>query len=243
MSLVVGAFGPLPGRILGPSIKELSAEKRLTAESNVRGMLLQAVGGVVLVIGAVTAWRQLLVNRRQHGLDHRIAVTEAFSNAVQQLANAESAAIRLGGVYSLDRIAGDSPGERARIAEILAAFVRDRLTDDPPRDALAALEILTRRDWPGGVDLAGVRLAGARLAGAKLSEARLGGADLNAADLSGADLGAADLTGADLRKARLPGAVLHDAKLRDTRFSGATADAATRWPEGFDPVGHGVLIE
>jgi uncharacterized protein YjbI with pentapeptide repeats len=59
----------------------------------------------------------------------------------------------------------------------------------------------------------------------------------------GADLQGADLSGADLRRARLNGARLENANLDHAKLNGAIADANTEWPQGFDPVVAGVVIE
>ena len=74
--------------------------------------------------------------------------------------------------------------------------------------------------------------------GADLRRADLFGADLEGADLSGADLNEANLYEADLNGSDLGGALLSGANL-----IGATADKNTTWPEGFDPVAAGVIIE
>jgi hypothetical protein len=242
-TIVVGAFGPLPEHILGSAAHDLSTNDMIKAESDIRSSLLQAVGGVLLIVGALTAWRQMLIGRRQHLLSRRVAVTEAFTKAVEQLGNTGSAAIRLGGLYSLDRVAGDDPSERTRVAEIIAAFIRESTTDSAglSSDVLAALDILTRRKWPSGVDLADVKLPGVRLTVARLRNARLSRADLRGAALNEADLRSADLSNADLRNAHLSGADLRDARLAGTRLSGASADAMTQWPQGFNPLDHGVL--
>lgn len=80
-----------------------------------------------------------------------------------------------------------------------------------------------------------------------LTEADLRGADLRGANLFMAQLWAAsltgaDLTGADLRCAGLYGTNLTDAKLANVQLTGALYDLWTRWPEGFDPQGHGVAF-
>ncbi|SFD26436.1 pentapeptide repeat-containing protein [Streptomyces aidingensis] len=247
VATVVLAFGPLPGLLLDRTAgaAELEPGERISAESDLRGALLQAVGGLLLVAGAVTAWRQMLIGREQHTLSRRVAVTDAFARAVEQLADDKAVAPRLGGVYSLDRIAEDDPAERARVAEILAAFVREGAAGESaplPRDVAAALAVLTRQDWPDGADLAGARLADVRLRGARLVRARLDGADLRGADLTCAVLTGARLDGADLRRADLSGAVLRGADLRGALLSGGRADDATRWPEGFAPGEHGLVV-
>ncbi|MEV0645497.1 pentapeptide repeat-containing protein [Phytomonospora sp. NPDC050363] len=246
IGVTAGAFGPLPGWILGDrAASGLNPNEWATAEAGVRGALLQAVAGALLVLGGLTAWRQMLIARQSHHLSRRTAVTEAFSRAVEQLGTAgESTAVRLGGVYALDRIAEDDPRERGRIAEILAAFIREHgAAGQVPRDVSAAVTVLCGRDWPSGADLAGIGLAGRRLAGARLRSAALAGADLSGADLRRADLSGADLSGADLRRAQLARADLSGAELAGALLSGAVGDARTRWPEGFAPADHGVLPE
>ncbi|MEV5540575.1 pentapeptide repeat-containing protein [Saccharopolyspora shandongensis] len=243
--VVVAAFGPLPGYVLesSPAASALNGNDRVKAETDVRTALLQAVGGVLLVIGAVTAWRQMLASRGQQLVARRIAVTDAFSKAVEQLSNRESVALRLGGIYSLDRVADDDPAEQPRVAEILSAFVRDHARQQPlPQDVAAALTVLSWRNWPCEVDLVGTCIAGAHLPGARLERARLKGADLSRTNLTGAVLRSADLDGADLRNADLSGADLQAARLTGAKLSGAVTDRATRWPGDFAPEKHGVLL-
>ena len=242
--LVVAAFGSLPARLLGfsPAAARLSANEHILAEGAIRTALLQAVGGILLVFGAVTAWRQMLIARGQQRVGRRVAVTETFAKAVEQLAKDDALALRLGGVYAMDRIADDDPTERPRIAEILSAFVRDGApaSGELPRDVRAGLQVLTRRDWSVGVDLAGTRLTGTRLPAAQLANAVLIGTDLSDATLRGSVLRGADLNGADLRRADLCGADLRGATLTDARLSAALATASTRWPTGFVPAENGV---
>jgi hypothetical protein len=244
LAIVVAAFGALPGRLLGlsPASGRLSANEHILAEGAIRTALLQAVAGVLLVFGAVTAWRQMLIARGQQRVGRRVAVTEAFAKAVEQLAKDDALAMRLGGVYAMDRIADDDPTERPRIAEILSAFARDNApaNGDLPRDVQASLRVLTRRDWAVAVDLAETRLASAHLLGARLANAVLVGTDLSDATLRGAVLKNADLSRADLRRADLSGADLRTATLTGARLSAALADESTRWPDGFAPAEHGV---
>jgi hypothetical protein len=183
----------------------------------------------------------MLIARSQQLLGQRVAVTEAFTKAVEQLAD-DRVALRLGGIYSLDRVADDDPSEQSRIAEILATFVRGNLLveGEIPRDAMAALSVLTRREWPDGIDLVQLSLSGVRLPGAVLISANLAGIDLSESVLRGAKMCGADLNGADLRKADLSGCDLRDTNLSNVRLSAALADSTTRWPIGFTPAEHGV---
>src|SRR5262249_41540493 len=101
-----------------------------------------------------------------------------------------------------------------------------------------------RAHW-AGVDLRGVRMKDGDLTGADLSGSRWRGGNLelvafDAADLRGADLSGVTLiditaAGADLRGADFRGmSFVDDSGVQMLRLLGATYDASTRWPAGFD---------
>jgi hypothetical protein len=88
----------------------------LTVQNQVRTTLLQGLGGVALLLGAYFTWRQLRIAREGQ-------ITERFTRAIDQLGH-DHLDVRLGGIYALERIARDSPADRATIGEVLTAFVR-----------------------------------------------------------------------------------------------------------------------
>jgi hypothetical protein len=102
----------------------------LTVQNQVRTTLLQGLGGVALLLGAYFTWRQLRIAREGQ-------ITERFTRAIDQLGH-DHLDVRLGGIYALERIARDSPADRATIGEVLTAFVRSHapwppsLPDQPP---------------------------------------------------------------------------------------------------------------
>ena len=90
--------------------------------------------------------------------------------------------------------------------------------------------------------------AGESLEGADLRDANLCLADLHGAILFKANLKGADLLGANLRRAGLSEADLSGADLREANLSwanlrGAKYNTNTQWPEGFDPVAAGAVLE
>ena len=108
------------------------------------------------------------------------------------------------------------------------------------RDAVLDEAVLFR------ASLARAVLDGARMRSADLSEARaqhvsLVAAEASRADFDGADLSNARLDDADLRGANLRGADLRGASLLRTDLRGALYDRSTRWPEGFDLTGMGLV--
>src|SRR6266508_1184660 len=218
---------------LGATASSLSPADKAKAINDVRATLLQGIGGAVILLGAYFTYRQLQTGREQLQIAQQGQVTERFTRAVDQLGNAELD-IRLGGIYALERIANDSPADRAAIAEILTAFIRGhapwppRLPDQPATDVpinklpelqsraadvQVALTVLGRRqalpEPIGHLDLRGTDLRRANLV-----LARLPGVFLDGANLQGATLRHAHLQGAYLCNAHLQGADLSDAHLR-----------------------------
>ncbi len=95
--------------------------------------------------------------------------------------------------------------------------------------------------------LINARLQQAHMLGADLCQANLQGADLSAADLLQASLDEARLVQANLQEANLSGADLRGTDLRQANLfratlSGARYNRQTKWPEGFDPNQHGLIL-
>lgn len=139
------------------SIARLTSAELVKAVNDVRATLLQGIGGLVLLVGAIVSIRQLQGNRDAN-------VTDFFSRAIDQMGS-DDLNIRLGGIHALSRIARNSADDREAIAEILTTFLRNRcpwppessspysrdfpLSDLPPLrirapDAQAALSALGR---------------------------------------------------------------------------------------------------
>ncbi|MFI6230209.1 pentapeptide repeat-containing protein [Micromonospora echinospora] len=208
----------------------------------------QVVSVLVLAVGLYLTYRAnqetSSANREQHRLTAEGQITERFATAIEQLGEPgkDKIDVRLGGIYSLERIMRDSTVDQPTIVDVLSAFVRvhaptpttgrDRFDPKrvPPVDIQAALSVLGQRD--PAHDRAGQRLDlhGADLRGADLRAARLGGADLSAAFLTGARLHDADLENAKLTDAVLVGASLNGANLNLADLSGADLRTAQLGP-------------
>ena len=75
--------------------------------------------------------------------DQQRRITESFSRAIEQLAS-EEIEIRVGGIYTLERIAHDSLDDYWTVMETLTTFVRERAKWKEPSSPLA--EIMSRYD-------------------------------------------------------------------------------------------------
>jgi hypothetical protein len=205
---------------------------RVTAESGFRQTLAQIVGGAALLIGLYFTAQTLKVSREGQ-------ITDRFSKAIAQLGDT-SLAVRLGGIYALERITKDSETDHWAVMEVLTAFVReyshgrpktlwervflflvkDQSPEDgvelkPAADIQAVLTVIGRREKTyGDGEIQRLDLSNANLQGAILTEAQLQGAILWKAQLQGADLWKAQLQGAKLVSAQLQGAKLVGAQLQ-----------------------------
>ena len=194
-----------------------------------RRTLAQILAGGGLLVGLYLGWRR--VRAAEEG-----QITERFTKAIEQLGQEgdDNMAIRLGGIYALERIARDSEKDHGPIMEVLTAYVREkapRKNDDyepqaaderPPTDIQAILTVIGRRETTGkGRRNDRLNLSKTHLVGAELTEAKLDGAILSDADLSKAHLSDAYLSGAHLRGAHLRGTILIGTDLTGTILSGA----------------------
>lgn len=228
---------PGPGRPRGPDWRQT-----VTTLVGIFSVLLVALG----------LWVTNAQNRDQQQLAEQGQVTDRFGTAINQLGS-ENLDVRLGGVYSLERLMHDASGDEANILEVLCAYVRDHTGTaasaapettspgplHPATDVQAALTVLGRRPDPAShvnvdltwVDIRGADLTNAKLVHADLRDADLVGAYLRSADLSGAALRNADLARAYLRSADLAGAYLRfdnltGANLRSAVLTGANLTGA-----------------
>jgi hypothetical protein len=202
---------------------------------------LQALVAVAVLSGAVLAWHQLQhsadASREQLRVQREGQLTDRYTRAIEQLAN-DDPTVRIGGIYALDRIAGESAEDRANIVNVLAAYLRSTSpwppsdgrtgsVDVPLRvrrpDAQTALTVLCRwnssslspREWLTA-DLSETDLRHGNMSGGVLWHVRFTGANLTGANLCNADVRGADFT---------------DAVLDDADLSGATRDETTWWPK------------
>jgi uncharacterized protein YjbI with pentapeptide repeats/membrane protein implicated in regulation of membrane protease activity len=235
------------------STSGLTGSARLSELSRVRIALLVLVLGALAAAVATYLFRSFARERREESRERQL--TERFMRAVDQLGH-PALDVRLGGIYSLERLARESPENHVPIIEILAAYVREHAPWPPRARGLAG-------DGNGhpaaGASPAGGRGAEARprpstdveaavttigrrvvaqdtgapislvrtaLAGASLTGAHLERALLIGANLEGADLFKANLDAADLEGAILRNAGLLLASLNDTVLWAADAEGA-----------------
>jgi hypothetical protein len=222
--LVEYSVGRLPG--------SLSVNDRLQAENNIRATLIQALGGLLVLVGATIG---TIATLRQVAVSREGQITDRFTHAVDQLGQS-AVDVRVGGIFALERIAKNSLSDRDAIFDILSQFIRrttqpiddDNYTEDMFQvhsekalrmrqpDVQAALTVITRSplsDKPRFVTLDRLDIRGAMLPDANLSRISLVGVQLGGSWLRKADLQRASLSHSSLRKCVLVEANLSDCDL------------------------------
>ena len=211
------------------------------------------VGGIVAIVTAL--WRSIVAETQataatqQSQTGERVYLNERYRQAASMLGDNELP-VRLAGIFALERLAEDHPGEfRLEAIKLLIEFVRTppELKHPQPevRDGWLQLERpATRTDVQAAVTAIGemrrvdaiqnkrepvwLDFHDAQLCGVDLSYMPLRRVNLQHANLMFANLTSGDLTGAQLqwancRQAFLERADLSGAEMSDADFSGVRA--------------------
>jgi flagellar basal body-associated protein FliL len=108
---------------------------------------LLVVAGLGGLVALVVTYRRQLVAEEAHARQHRISAqdqeqaisrraTELYTQAVEQLTS-PLAAIRVGGMYALERLGEENEGYRQVVVDVLCAYLRTSIS--VTKDELAAL--------------------------------------------------------------------------------------------------------
>lgn len=220
--------------------------QRAQAANEFRRTIAQILGGLFILGGLYYTSRQLYTTQEGQ-------ITERFSRAIQQLGAVGSddtpiIEVRQGGIYSLERIAQESPRDYWPIIEILSAYIRGHAPNPHPnprpipqisvdvtdgtvtlkvvlpetklirQDVQSALTVIARRNSQFDDPNRSLNLSKTDLHGSDLRNARLRKVIFRFSNLRSADLTNADLTGAILNHVDLQKAQLQGAILRGARL-------------------------
>jgi uncharacterized protein YjbI with pentapeptide repeats len=250
LALVIVAFlwfvPQLQGEYFSPKVPD---QERPALVNEYRRTWAQIIGGFGLLLGLYFTWRRIEISQQELEATRDQQVTERFTRAIDQLgatdeANNKKLEIRLGGIYALERIAGDSlamddsPGrDYSTVMEVLTAYVRENTTQAPgpsegsseaaapSNEATAAADEGTKQPPPleprrPTADIQAILDVLSRTQ-ADVAEEHRTRLDLHEADLQGADLIRANLQGSSLRGAILQRAHFQRANLQEANLRGA----------------------
>jgi uncharacterized protein YjbI with pentapeptide repeats len=202
-------------------IDYLSTMPSAASASNAASQSSVIVAIIVAAIGAVATFTVGFLNfrtqRRQLALAVSSQMTDRFTKAIDQLGS-ENTAVRIGGIFALERIARDSLRDESAqytlqsIAYTLATFIRD----SQPRAGVQESTYVKRLK----VRAPDVQAAVTVLCRSPVCDNRVNASNDELLNLDRADL-RIDLSRTDLRRASLSGARLDGANLWGSRLEGA----------------------
>lgn len=198
------------------SISPASPKERIEAENSCRETLLKILGGFFVCITAYSTVQNIQNTRNKD-------IVERFEKAFSQLEDEKQIHIRLGGIYSLQRIAEDARegSWNSLILESLVNFVRGKRSILANSSQIAAVSSKPL----GKIPKIDTDIQAALTVIGKLNEFNH---DYNyVVDLSQTDLRYSNFNGASLRRANFNGAALDGAKFRSSKLCGATLCGAT----------------
>ncbi|MFN6298079.1 MAG: pentapeptide repeat-containing protein [Microcystis sp.] len=209
--------------------------------------IISALGLIATLSAGIGLFVNYLNSQAEIQLIQERLITERFSKAVEQIGSGKEEVV-IGGIYSLERIAKDSPKDQWTIMEVLTSYIRknspipsniQQLEPEERQKALeklpsvsipvqAALTVIGRRKVEN--DQAGDNLAETTYFNKTkildLSQTNLREANLILANLNGANLNGANLIGANLIGAYLNGAFLVQANLIGANLNRAILNGA-----------------
>jgi hypothetical protein len=224
------------------NLKGLTPDQLFDKENEARKTLAQIIGGILVLAGLYYTQDNIRITQevaeKSRDLAREGQITDRFTKAVEQLGRADepgkgsNLAIRLGGIYALERIANESNDDHWPIMELLTAYVRQHSLykgKDPKAgqdvfeadaDIQAIMTVIGRRNVKyeseeQRINLTGADLRGIKLYHANLNRALLGGADLRSAIFNDVHLEQSWLFTANLSRAYLP-----NANFREADFGG-----------------------
>ena len=133
--------------------QNVPAEERPALVNEYRRTWAQIIGGFGLLLGLYFTWRRIEISQQELEATRDQQVTERFTRAIDQLGATDDKGnkrmeIRLGGIYALERIAGDSlamessPGrDHSTVMEVLTAYVREN-TPKAPRASKGTSDVV-----------------------------------------------------------------------------------------------------
>lgn len=240
------------------SSHQLEIKDKISLENDIRSTLAQIIGGALVLFGLYFTAQNLKNSQQTLAVAQQGQITERFTRAVEQLGKSDertldsagkevglesNLAIRLGGIYALNRIAKESEQDRRPIVEILTTYVRSNAPSTVEKkpvkpDIQAIVEVLSQ-SWGSCdhdmnqraidlslTDLNSLRLFKACLTGWHLNSTHLEWAQLTNANLEGADLSGALMNYAYLNNANMKGVSLSVAQMQGSHLEGADLTGA-----------------
>jgi uncharacterized protein YjbI with pentapeptide repeats len=219
--------------------KDYIAIKRdqITLQNTINSSVLQLISSLLFFITAYIAWRNLKESEKKQ-------IAERFAKSVDQLGS-DKLGVRVGAIFSLEKIARSYPEEHWVVMEVLTSYIRDQSLqgksvfepktkeEDQPEESNIQT-VLKKMDLESAISVTTDIQAALTVVCRRNNKQdpkdkviNLGFCDVRGSDLRNARLGNADLRGAKISGSDLRNARLGNADLRGAEISGANLEGVT----------------
>lgn len=146
LSFLIGLVWLLPILIL-EKWDSLPLKDLAQLEINIRNSIVQIVGGMAILIGLYLTYRRIVATEKSVVITQEGQKLDLFSRSIEHLGS-DKLEIRLGGIYSLERIAHNFKEDHTTIVEILSTFIQQNsplpIGDERSKnDKSTLIEVLT----------------------------------------------------------------------------------------------------
>jgi hypothetical protein len=202
---------------------------------------VKTIGTVSTIVGAIILYQRFKDDRKKFEYekqkDEKQKLAQDFSKAVEQLGNKDSLHVRIGGIYTLERIAQNHPDAHWTVMEVLTSFIRsfdpekfiamEGLGEGDPSDIItvppdiqAAFTVVGRRNIEK--DKNQINLSGAFLVGVDVSGLNFSHVNLSRANLKNSKFSNISFCKANLKKSRFTQAHIHDVNFKGSDLKDAS---------------------
>jgi len=207
--------------------KDLSRNQILTLENEFRKTVAQILGGLFVLGGLFFTWSQLSATRESISISQQVFLTDRYSKAIDQLGS-NNPQIRLGGIFSLEKLASSSKEYISVVNKVLATYIRQKSKDTSAytfEELQAAISVIsfkeTNRDYLIDKDH-GVNISNSLLRESDFDNARLSYAKLINSDFTQSTFVNADLSNVSGMEANFSKANLKNSNLSQSNFYGSS---------------------
>lgn len=221
------------------SPKDIATLERdsITLQNNLNTSVFQLISGLFFAITASIAWLNLKATEDKQ-------ITERFAKAIEQLGS-QDLQVRIGAIYSMERLAKDSPRDHWTVMEVLTSFIKSKSfkqesviipnlenLQNKSRDTITQSvlqKIQQEQQIKITIDIQAALTVISRRnhnQDPKDKYLDISHCDIRGADLRKAKLNKADLTNTNLSRANLEDAELSEAKLQNSDLTHAWLNKA-----------------
>lgn len=209
--------------------QELPLDQYLNLLNENRRTIAQILGGLYVLVGLGFTWNQITATRDSIILAEKRFIRESYSDAIQQIGS-EKPHVRLGGIYSLGNLIGESKNYSKAVTEVLSTYIRQNHNNKEKtflqEEIQGAIDVISKNEWISPEESSEIILSQVSLIGFNFDGSVLAGSSITYTNFSRALFRGANFDGAKAYESSFINSNLHHASLMNVDFAGANLTEA-----------------